>query len=97
MLWVPAGFAHGFLVISDTCEFLYKTTDYWAPTHERCIRWNDPTLAIDWPLSGEPVMSMKDMNGMSLKEAEFSMRRILLTGLMVRLAGSCDERWHLMR
>lgn len=70
MIWVPAGFAHGFVVTSDTCEFLYKTTDYWAPEHERCIRWNDPTLAIDWPLSAEPVMSAKDLHGTNFIDAE---------------------------
>lgn len=68
-LWVPAGFAHGFLVLSDTAEFLYKTTDYYAPEHERCIAWNDPTLKIDWPLDGEPTLSAKDSQGQSLTEA----------------------------
>lgn len=63
-LWVPPGLAHGFLVLSDTADFLYKTTDYYAPAHERCIAWNDPTLAIDWPLNGQtPVLSAKDMAG----------------------------------
>lgn len=70
MLWIPAGFAHGFLVLSDYAEFLYKTTDYWAPEHERSIAWNDPELAIDWPLAGEPVLSAKDRAGLRLKEAE---------------------------
>lgn len=70
MLWIPAGFAHGFLVLSDYAEFLYKTTDYWAPEHERCIAWNDPDLAIAWPLAGEPVLSAKDQVGLRLKEAE---------------------------
>lgn len=70
MLWVPPGFAHGFLVVSDAAEFLYKTTDYYAPQHERCIAWNDPDLAIDWPLTGEPVLSGKDQLGKSLREAE---------------------------
>ena len=63
-LWVPAGLAHGFLVLSDTAEFLYKTTDYYAPEHERCIIWNDPTLLINWPLDGEPSLSAKDQVGM---------------------------------
>ncbi len=60
-LWVPEGFAHGFVVMSETAEFLYKTTDYWFPEHERCIRWDDPTLAIDWPpIISQPVISAKD-------------------------------------
>ena len=64
-VWIPPGFAHGFLVLSDVAEVLYKTTDYWAPEHERCIRWNDETLAIDWPLEGAPVLSTKDMQGVN--------------------------------
>jgi dTDP-4-dehydrorhamnose 3,5-epimerase len=63
-LWVPPGLAHGFVVLSETAEFLYKTTDYYAPEHERCIAWNDPKLAIDWPaLRGAPVLSAKDSAG----------------------------------
>lgn len=63
-LWIPAGLAHGFLVLSDTAEFLYKTTEYYAPAHERCIAWNDPTLAIAWPdLGPEPKLSAKDQAG----------------------------------
>lgn len=62
-LWVPPGFAHGFLVISEMAEFLYKTTDYYAPEHERCIVWNDADLAIEWPLAGEPLLSAKDSSG----------------------------------
>lgn len=69
-LWVPAGFAHGFVVASDVAEFLYKTTDYYAPEHERCIRWNDPTLAIPWPLEDEPSLSAKDKQGLELAQAE---------------------------
>jgi len=69
-LWVPAGFAHGFVVVSDVAEFLYKTTDYYAPEHERCIRWNDPTLAIPWPLEDEPSLSAKDKQGLELAQAE---------------------------
>ena len=70
MLWIPEGFAHGFVVLSECAEFLYKTTDYWAPEHERCIRWNDPDLAIDWQISGEPVLSAKDQAGTSFRDAE---------------------------
>lgn len=62
-LWIPAGLAHGFLTVTDAVEFLYKTTDYWSPEHERCIAWNDPDLAIDWPLQGAPSLSPKDMAG----------------------------------
>lgn len=70
MFWVPPGFAHGFVVISDTAEFLYKTTDYWFPEHERCIRWDDPTLAIDWQLQSAPALSAKDVQGKALVDAE---------------------------
>ena len=70
MLWIPEGFAHGFVVLSDTAEFLYKTTDYWFPEHERCIRWDDPKLAIDWKLQGAPALSGKDAQGKALAEAE---------------------------
>nr|WP_288498734.1 dTDP-4-dehydrorhamnose 3,5-epimerase [uncultured Pseudomonas sp.] len=69
-LWVPEGFAHGFLVLSEFAEFLYKTTDYYAPAHERCIRWDDPKLAIAWPLQGEPKLSAKDQQGLSFDEAD---------------------------
>lgn len=70
-LWVPPGFAHGFVVYSDTAEFLYKTTDYYAPAHERCIAWNDPQLAIDWNLGDiTPQLSGKDQQGKLLAEAE---------------------------
>jgi len=69
-LWIPEGFAHGFLVLSDEAEFLYKTTDYWAPEHERCIRWDDPGLAIDWPSAGTaPLVSAKDAAGLTLAAA----------------------------
>jgi len=68
-MWIPPGFAHGFLVISDAAEFLYKTTDYYAPQHERCLKWDDPTVAIDWPLNGEPMLSQKDNNGLSFADA----------------------------
>lgn len=70
MLWIPEGFAHGFIVLSDTAEFLYKTTDYWYPEHERCIRWDDPTLAIDWKLQSAPTLSAKDLQGKLLTMAE---------------------------
>ena len=69
-MWVPEGFAHGFVVLSDTAEFLYKTTDYYAPEHERCIAWDDPALAIQWPLDGKPALSAKDRQGKALAEAE---------------------------
>ena len=71
MLWIPKGFAHGFVVLSDSAEFLYKTTDYWAPEHERCIIWNDPDLAIDWQLyNSTPLLSGKDQAGKRLCDAE---------------------------
>ena len=69
-LWVPPGVAHGFLVLSESADFLYKTTDYYAPAHERCIAWNDPQIGIDWPLDGAPLLSAKDAQGVSLAEAE---------------------------
>jgi len=69
--WVPAGFAHGFVVLSESADFLYKTTDFYAPQHERCIAWNDPTLAIDWHLGGiEPKLSAKDLAGLRFEQAE---------------------------
>ena len=70
MVWVPAGFAHGFLVVSEAAEVLYKATDYYAPEHERTIAWNDPDIGIAWPLSGEPVLSAKDAVGQRLRDAE---------------------------
>lgn len=69
-LWIPEGFAHGFVVLSVFAEFIYQTTDYWAPEHERCILWNDPVLAIQWPIAGEPVLSAKDAQGKSFSAAE---------------------------
>jgi dTDP-4-dehydrorhamnose 3,5-epimerase len=69
MLWVPKGFAHGFLVLSDSAEFLYKTTDYWHQEFEKNILWSDPEIGIDWPLSGEPVLSTKDAQGKKLSDA----------------------------
>ena len=68
-IWVPEGFAHGFVVLSDTAEVLYKTTDYWAPEHEHCIAWNDPDIAIQWPFEGEPQRSAKDKLGVMLSKA----------------------------
>lgn len=69
-LWIPEGFAHGFIVLSEFAEFLYQTTDYWAPEYERCILWNDPTLAINWPVEAEPVLSAKDAQGKLFEEAD---------------------------
>ena len=69
-MWIPPGFAHGFLVLSDTAEFLYKTTDFYAPQHECCLKWDDPTVAIEWPLVDEPLLSAKDNLGLSLQDAK---------------------------
>jgi dTDP-4-dehydrorhamnose 3,5-epimerase len=69
-LWIPAGFAHGFVVLSDSAEFLYKTTDYYAPAHERCIRWDDPAIGIRWPIAAPPLLAAKDAAGKLLAEAE---------------------------
>lgn len=69
-MWIPPGFAHGFLVMSDKAEFLYKTTDYWAPEHERCLMWNDPVVGIDWPLMEAPILSAKDQLGKRIDVAE---------------------------
>jgi dTDP-4-dehydrorhamnose 3,5-epimerase len=70
LFWVPEGFAHGFLVLSDTAEFLYKTTNYYAPQHERTLLWNDPDLAIAWPIENDPILSPKDQAGQTLQTAE---------------------------
>lgn len=70
MLWVPAGFAHGFLVTSEYAEFLYKTTDYYAPEYERSLRWDDPQIGIQWPIEGKPVLSGKDQAAADLASAE---------------------------
>lgn len=69
-LWIPEGFAHGFIVLSEHAEVLYKTTDYWAPEHERCIAWNDETLGINWPFDGAPTLSTKDADGLAFTAAE---------------------------
>jgi dTDP-4-dehydrorhamnose 3,5-epimerase len=69
-VWIPAGFAHGYLVTSDSADFLYKTTEYYAPEHERCILWNDPALGIDWPRNIVPILSEKDRAGALLRDAE---------------------------
>lgn len=69
-LWIPAGLAHGFLVLSDTAEFLYKTTDYYAPAYERCIVWNDSDINIAWPTNAPPTLSQKDANGIRFHEAK---------------------------
>lgn len=69
-LWVPAGFAHGFVVLSESADFLYKTTDYYAPEHERCIAWNDPAIGIEWPRGLGPALSDKDRRGVPLADAE---------------------------
>ncbi len=68
--WTPAGFAHGFLVLSESADFLYKATDYYAPEHEHCLIWNDPTVGIEWPLEEEPTLSAKDRTGLLLRDAE---------------------------
>jgi len=70
MAWIPAGLAHGFLVLSDQAEFLYKTTDYYAPEHERTLLWSDPRLGVRWPLEGEPILAEKDRHGVPLESAE---------------------------
>ena len=73
-LWIPPGMAHGFLTLTDTAEFLYKTTDYYSPVHERCIAWNDPALAIKWPLRGQPLRSAKDSAGLTLQAEHLAFR-----------------------
>lgn len=70
MAWIPPGFAHGFCVTSESAEFLYKTTDYWSPEHERALLWNDPVLKIDWPLTASPTLASKDANGTPFAQAE---------------------------
>ena len=70
MLWIPPGFAHGFVVLSECAEFLYKATDYWYPQHERTLLWSDPALSIDWPLEGLPTLAVKDAAGRLLADAD---------------------------
>jgi dTDP-4-dehydrorhamnose 3,5-epimerase len=70
MMWIPPGFAHGFLALSDTADFLYKTTDYWYPQHERTLLWSDPALALDWPLDGPPILTPRDAAGTPLAAAD---------------------------
>jgi dTDP-4-dehydrorhamnose 3,5-epimerase len=69
-MWIPPGFAHGFVVLSDSAEFLYKTTDYWYPEHERSLLWNDPTVGVQWPMEGAPLLAAKDVAGLRLDKAE---------------------------
>ena len=69
-LWVPPGFAHGFVVLSESAEFLYKTTDYWYPEHERSLLWNDPAVGVQWPIGEQPLLAAKDAAGKTLAEAE---------------------------
>lgn len=69
-LWIPPGFAHGFLTLGKSAEVLYKTTEYYAPEHERCIAWNDVSIGIDWPMRAAPILSQKDQAGKKLAEAE---------------------------
>ena len=83
MLWVPPGFAHGFCVTSESADFLYKTTDYWHPEHERTLLWNDPALGIDWPVDGAPLVAAKDAAGTPLATPSSTtdrMAAILVTG-----------------
>jgi dTDP-4-dehydrorhamnose 3,5-epimerase len=70
-MWIPPGFAHGFLVTSDVAEFLYKTTDYWHAAHERSLLWNDPQVAVEWPINGPPTLAQKDLDGRCLSDAEY--------------------------
>ena len=69
-VWIPPGFAHGFIVTSESAEFLYKTTDYWYPEYERCLLWNDPTVGINWPITGTPKLASKDISGKVLAEVD---------------------------
>ena len=92
-VWVPPGFAHGFLVTSDSADFLYKTTDYYAPEFERCVAWDDPSLAIAWPLAGHPPqISIKDQSGVLLADAQVFDSGALSDRANPRQAGTCAER-----
>ena len=70
-IWIPEGFAHGFVVLSDAVECLYKVTDYYAPQHARCIIWDDPTIGVTWPFEGAPILSVKDRQGITFDRAEW--------------------------
>ena len=74
-LWIPPGFAHGFLVLSESADFLYKTTDYYAPQHERCIQWDDPAIGVEWPAGVLPLLSAKDQQGKQLRDADLFKRQ----------------------
>jgi dTDP-4-dehydrorhamnose 3,5-epimerase len=69
-IWIPPGFAHGFIVLQDNTEYMYKVTDYYAPQYERCIRWDDPAIGIEWPVTHKPILSAKDQQGLLLSQAE---------------------------
>ena len=87
MFWIPPGFGHGFLVLSKAAEVLYKTTDFYSPRSERTIAWNDPDLGIDWPLTGEPLLSAKDADGVSFRDAEvFGIAKAFSTGAVLASA-----------
>jgi dTDP-4-dehydrorhamnose 3,5-epimerase len=85
MFWLPPGMAHGFLVLSDSADFLYKATDYYAPEFEQTIPWNDPDLGIEWPLKGQPVLSAKDSNATSFNQARVFEKEFLLKGANAEL------------
>jgi len=85
MFWLPPGMAHGFVVLSDSADFLYKATDYYAPKFEQTILWNDPDLGIEWPLNGQPVLSVKDSNATSFSQARVFEKEFLLKGANAEL------------
>ena len=89
VMWIPPGFAHGFMVTSEVAEFLYKTTDYWAPEHERSLMWNDSDFGVAWQLQGEPMLSDKDRNGKPLAECEDYIRSTRSSATTGRSATSC--------